>query len=129
MVDDRAITYRIGTETNPTSMLLALARIHGVHDEVEKLLEMKNATPRGAKDELGPLLRRQRNTLDWRIRDVHERSNISCSQLSFYESGDTKNPGLRTIQALSYGYRLPFIVTLMAALREINPRMSVRKRG
>ena len=127
-MDERVIPYRVGMETSPTHMMLALAEMHGLRDEVQALVDGLPEATEPDVGELGLLLRRHRNAYGYKIKDVHERSNISRSQLSFYESGQTKNPGLRTIQALAYGYRLPFIRVLMASLSEIHPRMSVRKR-
>lgn len=129
-MDERVITYRIGAETNPTSMLLALAAVHGVEAEVSEALD---SLPEGAHfgevEYLGPLLRKHRQARGMTRKEVHARSNISLSQISFYESeGNIKNPGLRTLQALAYGYRIDFVRIMIAALREINPRMSVRKR-
>jgi hypothetical protein len=128
-MDDRVITYRVGTEANPDTMLLSLAEWHGLRDEVQAILEDNDGGVFVRHVGLGELLRRQRETRGYKVREIHARSNISKSQLNFYESGFSKNPGLRTIQALSYGYRLPFIRVLMASLYDINPRMNVRKRS
>lgn len=122
------VTYRVGAETNPTAMLLALAEAHGIQEQVAKALADTSGKVAHRGEELGPMLRRHRDVYGILIKEVHARSNISRSQLSFYESGMAKNPGLRTLQALAYGYRLPFIRLLMASLNEINPRMSVRNR-
>lgn len=129
-MDDRVITYRVGMESSPTAMLLALADMHGIKAEVSKLVDdaPDEDMPDGS-EELGNLLRRHRQAYNLKRKDVQSRSNISRSQLLFYESGQVKNPGLRTVQALAYGYKLPFIRVLLAALTEISPRMNVRKRN
>lgn len=128
MPDDNLIPYRVGVETSPTAMLLALAEAHGIREEVAELVTAKAQRVAYEDDELGPLLSRHRKAYGYTMHDVHERSRISRSQISFYEGANAKNPGLRTVQALAYGYRLPFIRVMMAALNEINPRMNVRKR-
>lgn len=95
-------------------MLLALAEQHGIEEQVAALLENKPPLP---KEQLGELLRQTRLSRGELCEEVHQRCNISRSQLGFYELGKyPKRPGLRTLQAISYGYRIPFYRVLLAAL-------------
>lgn len=122
--------YRSGEELTPETLLLSLARMHGLESEVRGLLSDK-AVPKlqPPVDGLGPLLTRTRMQTGITVEEIHKRSSISRSQISFYERGYQKNPGLRTIQALSYGYRLPFSQVMMAVLWDIRPRAKIRKRN
>lgn len=126
-MDPRVPIYRIGAETNPRGMLVALAHIHGIGPQVEKLLENDDLPDVMVKD-MSLLLTSQRKLLNLSAQDVHTRCNISRSQVGHYEGGNSKNPGLRTLAALSYGYKLPFVQLLLSALQEVQPRATPRKR-
>lgn len=120
--------YIQGEELSPRAMMMSLANLHGVGDELAEALRGKpEVLP--PHQGLGHLLISARKASGQSIEEVHHRSRISRSQLSFYERGHHKNPGLRTIQALSYGYRIPFAMVLIAALWDIRPRARVRKRS
>lgn len=103
---------------NAESLFLDLALLYGIREEVRELLS-------GAECSIDPdmtmgrRLRQARESQGMTLRQTHARSGISKSQLFFYEDGRQKNPGLRTIQALSYGYRIPFAIVLIAALQDI----------
>lgn len=116
-----------GEELHPTALFLSLARYHGIEPEVEALLDGRPKLDVDALPGLGEMLLTARRRAHLTIIQVFQRSGISRSQLSFYESGRQKNPGLRTIQALSYGYRIPFALLLTAALRDILPRYRPRE--
>ena len=96
-------------------MLLALAIFHGVPDEVAEAVKGK-PSPRFQR--LDALLRDARVAQGLRLSDIHDRCGLSKSQLSFYENGQAKNPGLRTIRTLAYGYRLPLARVLISALQD-----------
>ena len=55
---------------------------------------------------------------------MFERSGISRSQIQFYEAGKQKSPGIRTVHALSYGYRLPFAEVVIAVLHDMAREVS-----
>jgi len=92
------------------------------------LREIGDLRPENYGDGLAPLLTKTRRRSGITIFQVFERSGISRSQLSFYENGQQKNPGLRTIQALSHGYRIPFALVLIATFNDIHPGQKIRKR-
>lgn len=119
--------YRIGAELTPRALLLFLAEAHGIHNDVRDLLDgvPEIEAPRMG---LGALLHEKRKRASLTIEEVHDRSRISRSQLTSYERGQQKNPGLRTLQALSYGYRIPFAYVVMAALWDIRPRAKIKTR-
>lgn len=120
-------TYIIGEELTPRTFLLSMAAMYGIKEEVQRLLDERPEIEAPING-LGHLLSSVRRESGLSIGEVHARSSISRSQLSFYERGSQKNPGLRTIQALSFGYRTPFALVLMAALWDIRPRAKVRIR-
>lgn len=128
-MDDPGKTYRVGEELSPRALFLSLAEYHGLRPEVASLLrEIGDLRPDRFGKGLAPLLTDARKRHGLTILQVFERSGISRSQLSFYENGHQKNPGLRTIQALSYGYRIPFALVLIATLNDIRPRANIRRR-
>ncbi len=94
-------------------MFLDLAEAHGFRDEVEALLEGRQGPP---PEDLSLMLRKHRAKTGITRTETHQRSNISRSRLSQIECGHTRHIGLRTLQAIAYGYRLPFIRVLLAAL-------------
>lgn len=96
-------------------MLLALAIFYGIHTDVAEMLKGQ-PSPRFQK--LGPMLRQARHAQELTLPEIHERCGVSRSQLSLYETGRSKNPGLRTLQLLAFGYRLPFARILLAALQD-----------
>lgn len=99
-------------------LFIQLAIMYGIEDQIAALLHDRPAPePIG----LGPLLRQARHAAGGTIAGTHKRSGISRSQLSFYELGQQWSPGIRTIQALSYGYRIPFALVLAAALNDAGP--------
>lgn len=100
----------------PRELFLQMAVHYGIGPEVAALLKGR---PVPRQEGLGPTLRNARLSLGGTIHRVFIRSGISRSQLSFYELGGQKNPGVRTIQALSYGYRLPFAKIIMAVLYDM----------
>lgn len=110
-------------------MLLTLAVYHGIGPEVEVLLDTKG-TPSPSIHNIGlaALLVKARTLKRMTISTIHRRSGITRSQLGFYESGGQKNPGLRTLRSLSYGYRIPFMLVLMAAINDITPRAQPKRR-
>jgi hypothetical protein len=131
MTDKPVPPYVIGEELEAKHLLLSLADMHGIRPEVAQLvkgigdLRPVNPAARG----LGPLLVEARKRSGMTIYQVYGRSGISRSQLAFYENGMQKNPGIRTVQALAYGYRLPFALILLATLMDIRPRAKIRKRN
>lgn len=92
-------------------MLLALAIFHGVEEAVQ-------GRPSPRFQRLGPLLRQARRRQGVGIEVIHQRCGISRSQLFFYETEHAKNPGLRVLQALARGYRLPLMRVLLSAMRD-----------
>lgn len=94
-------------------VFLELAQMYGLGQEVASLLEDRPDPPAVG---LGPLLQDHRARQFGTIKSVHHRAGVSRSQLSFYENGQQKNPGIRTMQALSYGYRIPFPMVLAACV-------------
>lgn len=94
-----------------------LATLYGVGPEVRALLADK-PDPVITSTPFGQLLRRTRERNDDTIDGIQDRANISRSQLSFYEQGRQKNPGIRTMLKLSLAYELPFLLILHAALHE-----------
>lgn len=114
---------------HPTSLFLSLARFHGLEAEVSALLYGRPKLVPDDTTSFGDMLLQARRRQGATIFQVFERSGISRSQLSFYETGQQKNPGLRTIQALSRGYQIPFVVLLIAALRDIQPRYYAALKG
>lgn len=110
-------------------MLVTLAAYHGLGPEVEILLEKNRVgNPTIHQRGLSYILTKARTMHSMTIPQVHKRSGIAQSQLNFYESGKQKNPGLRTLKALSYGYRIPFMLLVIAAMQDITPRTKIRKR-
>ena len=95
-------------------MLLALAEHHGIGEEVAAAVKGKRGPKR---EKLGPMLKAARLARGDNIKRVHERCNLARSTISDLENDESRAaPGIRTIQALSYGYRVPFIRVLLAAL-------------
>lgn len=127
MSEDVFIT---GEELNPRRMLVTLASYHGIGPEVEMLLAAKSDASLNTihSKGLAYLLTKTRTLNGMTIPQVHARSRVAQSQLNFYENGQQKNPGLRTLCALSYGYRIPFTLLLIAAIQDITPRSKIRKR-
>ena len=122
-------TYRVGEELHPRTLFLSLAEHYGLRPQVAGLFDDVGDLHPDAPDEpLGTLLLRTREAQNMTLKDVHARCGISRSQLSFYETGIQKNPGIRTIQAIAYGYRLPFALVLVSILNEIYPRKQPRQR-
>ena len=93
-------------------MFLDLAGAHGFRDEVEALLKGRHGPP---PEPLHELLETHRAATGLTLEDVHRRSNISRSRINQIEHGQSNRVGLRTLQALAYGYKLPFTRVLLAA--------------
>ena len=122
-------TFITDEELDPRRMLMTLATYHGIGPEVEVLLDTKGtSSPKVHHGGLAELLIRSRTLKKMTISTIHRRSGITRSQLGFYESGGQKNPGLRTLRALSYGYRIPFMLVIMAAIQDITPRAQPKRR-
>ena len=122
--------YIVGEELTARTLFLSLAEYHGLRPEVTELLRsIGDLRPEHkVRNGLGPMLKEARRRNSITILQVFERSGISRSQLSFYENGQQKNPGIRTIQALAYGYRLSFASVLIATLSDIRARKATRVR-
>ncbi|WP_299376010.1 helix-turn-helix transcriptional regulator [uncultured Tateyamaria sp.] len=119
-----------------TQILLQLAGIHSLRDEVRAALNGKGTKPK--PQTLAQLLPAQRIRKGWELKRICERSNLSRSQVSGLEDGTHTEPGLRTIQALAYGYALPFHLVLLAAMQTqgsapgaqpVSPEEMVKRRG
>ena len=122
-------TFITDEELDPRRMLMTLATYHGIGPEVEILLDTKGTpSPPMHKGGLAGLLVRARTLRKMTVVDIHKRSGIAKSQIGFYESGGQKNPGLRTLRSLSYGYRIPFMLVIMAAIQDITPRAQPKRR-
>jgi len=104
-----------GIKMTPRALLLELAAYHGIGEEVAALLQDR---PDPLPKSLATLLSTTRARTASTILATFQRSGVARSQISFYESGLQKNPGVRTIQALSYGYRLPFAQVLAAIMHD-----------
>lgn len=100
----------------PRQLFLQMAVHFGIGREVAALLQDR---PAPEQPGLGPTLRNGRYAWGGTIHGCFVRSGVSRSQLSFYENGGQKNPGVRTIQALSYGYKVPFAAIIMAVLADM----------
>lgn len=100
-------------------MLLGLADQHGLGDEIAKLLKGRR---RPRRQVLSCLLKQRRRELGWNVDKIHERTNLSRSQIAGLETGRHTTPGLRTVQALSYGYRISFAALIVAVLEEQDAR-------
>ena len=105
----------------PRQLFLEMAVYYGIGPEVAAMLKGK---PEPAQAGLGPTLRRARHGWGGTISRVFERSGISRSQIQFYEAGKQKSPGIRTVHALSYGYRLPFAEVVIAVLHDMAREVS-----
>lgn len=101
------------------SLFLDLALLYGIREEVRELLSVAECSI-DPDITMGQRLRQARESQGMTLRQTHARSGISKSQLFFYEEGRQRNPGLRTIQALSYGYRIPFGELLVICLQDID---------
>lgn len=96
--------------------MLALAVAQGIGPEVADMAKGK----RGQRSpSLRVLLSAHRIRTGMLLADVHERSNLALSTLNALEQGYQTSAGVRTLQALSYGYRIPFVRILMAALKDL----------
>lgn len=123
-------TFRYGEELNPLHLLLSLSDYYGIRPSVEKILEeIDDMRPAKKIAGLSSILTAVRLRNGDTLTKVSERSNISRSQLAFYETGRQKNPGVRTMQALSYGYKIPFSLILLSTMQDIYPRANIRSRG
>lgn len=111
------------TEHNEaTALFLSMAEQHGIEPEVRALLdEIGDLRPAPRRVSLARLLSETRARKQMPLPEIHRRSLISRSQLSFYETGQQKNPGLRTMHALAVGYQIPFSAVLMAMLNDMIP--------
>lgn len=99
----------------PREWLLELAFRHGIFDEVVELLRDR---PRIEVPAFADLLREQRFRRKMTLNQVHQRCRLARSNLAEYETRrGCLVPGLRTIQALAYGYKLPFWAVLAAAMK------------
>jgi transcriptional regulator with XRE-family HTH domain len=97
-------------------MMLALAVSQGIGPEVAELAKRK----RGQRSpSLRVLLSAHRIRTGMLLSDVQKRSNLARSTLNDLEEGHKTSAGIRTLQAISYGYRLPFVRVLMAALKDM----------
>lgn len=103
--------------TELTKMFLMLAHVHGIGPEVAAKLPGAKV-PNVPEVGLADLLRRRRAELGWTMHTIRDRSGISNSSLRSYEAGEMTTPGVRTIQALAYSYRLPFIHVVLASMRD-----------
>ncbi|MGR3366049.1 MAG: helix-turn-helix domain-containing protein [Sagittula sp.] len=103
----------------PKEMLLAVANVYGIRDEVAELVADKPDayTP----DSLSNLLRTSREAMGLQRETIHFRGGLSRSQISYYENKHSKNPGLRSLTALADGYGLPLWLVLCTALGDIRP--------
>lgn len=97
-------------------MLLGLARAYGVGDDVADLIEF---APDPDVPTLADLLRTAREEKGLTLENVNKRCGLSRSQLSYYETGIHKNPGIRTCKQLAKGYGLPLAAVLLSLYREI----------
>lgn len=104
--------------TTIRELFIQLAIMHGIGDEVRALLKDRPPPPAIG---LGPYLTQRRAASGGLLLQIHKRSGISRSQLTLYEHGQQWSPGIRTIQALSYGYRVPFAEVLAAAMTDAGP--------
>ncbi len=97
--------------TDARELLLGLASAYGVEAQVADLIQDR-AEPDVVS--LGKLLQETRFQRGWTLLDVHSRCGLSRSQLSFYELGRQKNPGIRTSKLLARGYDLNLAMVLLA---------------
>jgi transcriptional regulator with XRE-family HTH domain len=103
-------------ESHPKALLLTLATLFGIREEVKAALGAKRGPL--LTGGLAMMLRRARTMEAMTIEDVHRRSGLSRSQISYIETGQAENIGIATMQNLAVGYGLPFYVVLLAAMRD-----------
>ena len=106
----------IKRESHPRALLLTLATVFGIQEDVKTAIgRRRGPLLKGGLDET---LRMARSVGNLTIEDVHRRSGIARSQISYVESGKAKNIGIATLQNLAVGYGLPFYIVLLAAMRD-----------
>lgn len=109
-------------------LFLSLAEMMGIRPEVQRLLhDAGDMRPHGINLPLSELLTNARMRKNLSIPQINARTGLSRSQLNFYESGHQKNPGLRTIHALAWGYELPLGLVLLSTLHDMIPLPKVKK--
>lgn len=122
---------RFGDPLTPQGMLMELARHHGIAPEVEHALSETDyrAIDLGGMS-LADLLTKARTMQNRSLPQVQRKSGLSISQLKYYENGFQKNPGVRTLHCLAFGYSLPFVTVLLATIRDTMPKQltQVRRR-
>lgn len=99
------------------AILIDLAAMYGIREEVEQLIENLASVPSPVS--LPTLLSKQRHITGISRNEACRRSNMSKSQAASYEADKLKNPGLRTLTNISKGYGLPFWVVLHAVLLDL----------
>lgn len=121
------IQFRVGPETHPTQLLVKLGEAHGVRAEVLAALNEKRQPAKPYPGGLPQLLRTQRDRTGLSVNDVHERSGMSKTQINVYETDPLRNPSLKTLLKIAYGYRLPFLDVMLATITDIVPYTSYEK--
>ena len=112
---------RIPKEDIPRAMLLDLAAEFGIRDDVAAVPREKEAAGQfGLRNlPLGQMLKHTRMVRGFSRLAMAERIGIAPAILCLMESGRSKNLRLDTAEAMGWGCRIPFVVLICAALREL----------
>ncbi|WP_300532839.1 hypothetical protein [uncultured Mameliella sp.] len=98
-------------DANARLMLLTMAQIHGIRDEVAALLE---DCPELPEESLADLCREARAATGFSKSHIARRGNLARSSLDRVEGEGCPQAGIRTLQQISYAYRIPFVRVVLA---------------
>ena len=111
----------VAREGEAREILLALADLHGVRNQIAALLVDK-PDPANSQEVLPVLLRASRHRLGLTIMGMSAKCGLSRSVLSCFEVGTFicyKNPRFQSMLKLAYGYEIPFPIVVASAMRQM----------